>query len=376
MASNESKINLNLKKNENLSKDLEISKNSKLNLLANKKILLGLFVTASISVFILVGLSVFIHLKKSELEVKANKNSLITGQEVAGINTNATSQLNEIRKLQPEEENPSKKNHSIKTNSEITPIKDPELSQIKEQILINQELKTTKETPAISPSIKFRNLSPQDFNDILLNISFENTLEPKIETTITGDLTADRHIYDIAESRGYRFWPQADESKLVEVQPGIRLQEKTKLAFTQMSDNAKKEGVILKITSGYRSQVEQNKIFRPRFEALEMAELGGYYDPVDLAKGEADNLIFRALALTAPAGYSRHHTGYAIDLADLSPDNTTSVFNGSKAFIWLSKDNYANARKFGFIPSYPLGLQNVGPEPESWEYVWVGEKAI
>jgi LAS superfamily LD-carboxypeptidase LdcB len=236
--------------------------------------------------------------------------------------------------------------------------------------IVPAQPKPTNATPQL------RNLTAQDFNDILVGITFENTLDPKIETTITGDTVADRHIYNIAESRGYRFWPQADETKLVEVEPNIRLQPKAKESYQAMAAAAKSEGVILKITSGYRSQTEQNRIFRPRFEALEMAELGGYYKPDDLARGEADDLIYRALALTAPAGYSRHHTGYAVDFADLSPDNNTSVFNGSKAFIWLSKDNYANARKYGFIPSYPAGLQNVGPEPEAWEFMWVGERAI
>jgi D-alanyl-D-alanine carboxypeptidase len=162
---------------------------------------------------------------------------------------------------------------------------------------------------------------------------------------------------------------------LVELENGIKLQPKAKENYLKMLEAAKTEGVVIGVVSGYRSQEDQNTIFKPRLEALEMAQLGGYYTPEEFLTGQADEIIKQSMALTAPPGYSRHQTGYTVDLSDQTPDNTTTVFKGSKADIWLSKDNYANARRFGFIPSYPVGQQNIGPEPEPWEYVWVGNKA-
>src|SRR5690606_25521512 len=38
--------------------------------------------------------------------------------------------------------------------------------------------------------------------------------------------------------------------------------------------------------------------------------------------------------------------------------------------------NYANAKRFGFIPSYPPDGGKQGPEPEPWEFVWVGVEVI
>jgi LAS superfamily LD-carboxypeptidase LdcB len=42
----------------------------------------------------------------------------------------------------------------------------------------------------------------------------------------------------------------------------------------------------------------------------------------------------------------------------------------------MSKDNYLQAKKYGWIPSYPEGAQQQGPEPEAWEYVWVGTASL
>jgi len=33
-------------------------------------------------------------------------------------------------------------------------------------------------------------------------------------------------------------------------------------------------------------------------------------------------------------------------------------------------------KRFGFIPSYPENSGKQGPEPEPWEYVWVGEDVL
>jgi len=375
MASNESKFNLNLKKIENPSDYLETSKNTSLNLLTNKNVLLGLFAAASISVFVLAGLAVFIYLKKSELEAKANQNSAITSQDVAGVKTNETQESSQNSKLQPDPENSTKKD-PIKANSEILTQNEATSSQAKITSTDNKEIKTTKELDITKPTITLRNLTPQDFHDILLNSTFENTDQGLVKMSATDNPDADNRINTIAQSRGFQLWPQAQEDKLVEITPNVKLQPYAAQGFKDLAEAAKKDGVIISLVSGYRSQSDQIKIFKPRFEAMEMAELGGYYTGEELGQGLADDLIYKAMALTAPPGYSRHHTGYTVDLSDLSPDNTTSVFNGSKAFKWLSANNYANARKYGWIPSYPEGLKNVGPNPESWEYVWVEDKAL
>lgn len=51
-------------------------------------------------------------------------------------------------------------------------------------------------------------------------------------------------------------------------------------------------------------------------------------------------------------------------------------FKTTSCFTWISKNNYENAKRFGIIPSYPSGASNQGPNPEEWEYVWVGEPNV
>ena len=38
----------------------------------------------------------------------------------------------------------------------------------------------------------------------------------------------------------------------------------------------------------------------------------------------------------------------------------------------MSADNYAAAKVFGFVPSYPVGATAIGPDPEPWEFTYVG----
>jgi LAS superfamily LD-carboxypeptidase LdcB len=72
-------------------------------------------------------------------------------------------------------------------------------------------------------------------------------------------------------------------------------------------------------------------------------------------------------------GYSRHHTGYTIDLWC---EDGSSTFLSSSCYKWISDNNYLKAKQSGWIPSYPAGTDDQGPEPEPWEYVWVGTERL
>ncbi len=111
--------------------------------------------------------------------------------------------------------------------------------------------------------------------------------------------------------------------------------------------------------------MDQNEIFAARL---------GKITPAKIIDGSSDDKIREILKTTAPPGYSRHHSGYTVDLACDSDPGV--LFENSKCFEWISRDNYINIKKFGWIPSYPEGIKNQGPEPESWEYVWVGLSAV
>jgi LAS superfamily LD-carboxypeptidase LdcB len=93
-----------------------------------------------------------------------------------------------------------------------------------------------------------------------------------------------------------------------------------------------------------------------------------------IASGRYDAQVSQVLAMTAIPGYSRHHTGYTVDIACKNNPNASFVY--TVCFQWLNADNYKNAKTYGWIPSYPDGAGQQGPDREPWEYVWVGVDAV
>lgn len=168
---------------------------------------------------------------------------------------------------------------------------------------------------------------------------------------ITGDAALDQRIRDAAEERGYVRRPVANTG-LVAVD-GRELQAPAAEAWTAMKAAARADGISLTITSAYRDLADQQSLFRRR--------LGG---------GTSASAIDAALRTSAPPGYSKHHSGYAVDIGQIG--RSGAGFINTTAYAWLSEFDFARAKLFGFIPSYPVGGESMGPNPEAWEFVWVG----
>lgn len=201
------------------------------------------------------------------------------------------------------------------------------------------------------------------FRDLYNSLAYPNTEQISDKTPITGNSALDARIRFMAESKGYtlRSAPVADTFR--EVQKGMRLQERAAEAWLNMQTAAKKDGIIMNLGDAYRSADEQKAIFLSRFTARNG-------DAHQINSGLYDQQIANTLKMTAVPGYSRHHTGYTIDIE--CQNNPAAQFIKTNCFQWLSTNNYENAKKFGWIPSYPEATGLQGPEPESWEYVWVG----
>lgn len=75
-------------------------------------------------------------------------------------------------------------------------------------------------------------------------------------------------------------------------------------------------------------------------------------------------------ALTARPGFSEHQTGLAIDIgADSGKCSLAACFGTTAEGEWLA----ANAYRFGFIMSYPDGLDAItGFEYEPWHFRYIG----
>lgn len=213
--------------------------------------------------------------------------------------------------------------------------------------------------------------TPEQFRNLYRLVAYPNTQEIVTPPAITSNQQADTRILEVAQKRGYRLSavPVSPITKLDEkyLDDDDLLQAHAAIAWQELKAAAAKEGIPLTLVSGYRSVDYQRDLFLGRLRALGATN-------ADIAAGRADNLISKVLEVAAPPGYSRHHTGYTIDLACNSIG--LHAFTRTACFKWLSADNYLNAKRYGFIPSYPEGASTQGPEAESWEYVWVGQAAV
>ena len=205
-------------------------------------------------------------------------------------------------------------------------------------------------------------LTGQEFKD------FYDRYEPPPATTkitsppaITGDPGADQRIWSIALRRGYRL--RSDHVGRLVTVAGVPVDERVAGPFRALIDEAARNGFQLGAGYGYRPVTQQRSIFVSRLPSVGAIRSGG-----------ADGAIDAALMWVAPPGFSKHQSGYTIDFRASGVGG--GAFGSSRLGQWLAADNYAAAKRHGFIPSYPSGAGAQGPEPEPWEYVWVGVPAI
>ncbi len=221
----------------------------------------------------------------------------------------------------------------------------------------------------------YETFTPVGFKRLFAGHAYRNTTPVSSPPAVTGSPEVDGRIRGIAERRGYRLTSEAREDDLVQVE-GRLLQPEAARAWSRLREAAGGEGIRLGLISGYRSIDYQRRIFLNllRIEARE--RIGREWGAAELASGGADAVIDAILTESSIPGYSRHHTGYTLDITDLSSGRDFTEFGETAGFRWISAHNYLQAKRFGFIPSYPEGAGKQGPEPEPWEYVWIGETAL
>ena len=173
--------------------------------------------------------------------------------------------------------------------------------------------------------------------------------------------TVDEYIKEKAETRGYVQRGFAKNDDLIYFE-NVQTRPEVKKAYVMMRDEMMKENIRLHFVSGYRSSTSQRSIFTRKMEIL---------DPNEIPTGIHDQKLDDVLSRSAIPAYSKHHSGYALDFG-CGNDYLVFSFAETPCYDWLSADNFANARKYGFIPSYPDGVDSQGPNPEPWEFVWVG----
>ena len=122
-------------------------------------------------------------------------------------------------------------------------------------------------------------------------------------------------------------------------------------AWGSLREAAQADRVVITIVSAFRSVERQAEIVRAK-----------------LARGLSVDEI---LSVSAPPGYSEHHTGCAVDLTTEAVRPLELEFEGTAAFGWLSR----NAERFGFVLSYPRE-NRYGYLYEPWHWCFRSKRAV
>lgn len=212
--------------------------------------------------------------------------------------------------------------------------------------------------------------SSEEFDSLYSSMAYPNTQPITSPPQITGNETVDLRIRTIAQSRGYKLRSVPVSPIENSNEPGLKddglLQPRALKAWQELKSSAQVANIPIKLRSGYRSIELQRQLFLSRLSASGVTTK-------QLVSGQADSQIVAALRDVAIPGYSRHHTGYTIDVLC---GTSVQAFETTTCYRWLSDNNYLNAKKFGWIPSEPDPANDQGPEPEAWEYSWVGQPAL
>ena len=198
---------------------------------------------------------------------------------------------------------------------------------------------------------------------------FENTNLPNLTSLKHFDnyhICADKKlatiIKDMAKGRGYKIRPiVANTEQLMhlneEIEP-IKLQIPAVEAWKNLRQTIQQAGFDIKVISGFRDLNYQATLFFKEYK-----------------ESPSIDTLKKTLKTIAPPGYSKHQTGYTVDIAAITTEKEHKgiyKFALSKAYQWLAQNNFENARQHGWLPSYPPDNSKQGPDPEPWEFVYVG----
>ena len=153
---------------------------------------------------------------------------------------------------------------------------------------------------------------------------------------------------ELVAGRGLRICDEARELVIVEVGDDGRehlLTPGAAEAWRRLRDAALADGVTVRIASAFRSVERQ----------------------VEIVRGKLDRglSIDSILAVSAPPGYSEHHSGRAVDV--ITPDSPPleAEFEQTEAFLWLTE----NAARFHYEMSFPRG-NPYGYVYEPWHWCY------
>ena len=153
-----------------------------------------------------------------------------------------------------------------------------------------------------------------------------------------------------------------DDSRIVS--DTILLEKETYSAFIKMKDAAEKDGIIIKLVSGFRDFYRQQMIWNNKYKK--------FTNEFSL---DGPTAIKEIIRFSTIPGTSRHHWGTEIDIIDKNFENEKDLLNSKKyeeggIFNSLKKWMDKNSKRFGFYIVYDDDSNRPGFEYEPWHYTY------
>lgn len=304
------------------------------------------FFLASVAVVILFGLSH--NPDSSNLDLSSEGTQPMT-QEDPNFNENLKKQLEKYYQNMPEGDVSHRtatqtspwdedtlgldKNRSNDDNQrEIKALEEKMWTQFRQQM---EEIEQTHRTPPVPVKITPppQTTLPPPNNKSLINSRLPKSLQEKTSFGhFPFDLNSPERLVEVEKYYGRQEYLDREVADV----------------FTQMKADAQKDGVELVLISGFRGMENQTLLFQKQIEL----------------KGSKQ----AAAQVSAPPGYSEHHTGYALDIGDgKQPSLDLKIeFQSSDAYKWLLGNGY----KYGFELSFPPNnIQGISFEPWHWRFI-------
>ena len=153
-----------------------------------------------------------------------------------------------------------------------------------------------------------------------------------------------------------------DDSRIVS--DSILLEKETYSAFIKMKDAAEKDGIIIKLVSGFRDFYRQQLIWNNKYKK--------FTNEFSL---DGPTAIKEIVRFSTIPGTSRHHWGTEIDIIDKNFENEKDLLISKKyeeggIFNSLKKWMDKNSKRFGFYIVYDDDSNRPGFEYEPWHYTY------
>ena len=141
-------------------------------------------------------------------------------------------------------------------------------------------------------------------------------------------------------------------------------EKETYSAFVKMKDAAEKDGIIIKLVSGFRDFYRQQMIWNNKYKK--------FTNEFSL---DGPTAIKEIVRFSTIPGTSRHHWGTEIDIIDKNFENEKDLLISKKyeeggIFNSLKKWMDKNSKRFGFYIVYDDDSNRPGFEYEPWHYTY------